>query len=26
LRQCEEFLEQMQGRADLLVETLGEGD
>jgi exonuclease VII small subunit len=24
LRRCEEFLGQMQGRADLLVETLGE--
>jgi exodeoxyribonuclease VII small subunit len=24
LRQCEEFLEGMQGRADLLVETLGD--
>jgi exodeoxyribonuclease VII small subunit len=24
LRRCEEFLGQMQGRADLLVETLGD--
>ena len=24
MRQCEEFLVQQQGRADLLVETLGE--